>query len=120
MNRSETSMLQVSNDNNSVGVHSETDMVGDALCKSLKSGGFNFIVDFGELKFNIKHDYIGGGGYGDVYQGKWLGLKVAIKKFGKKYMNRKAIKDFIKEIEVVHSLRHPNIILYMGVSFDKS
>jgi serine/threonine protein kinase len=43
---------------------------------------------------------------------------VAIKKFSKKYLEKKAIKDYIKEIEVVHSLRHPNIILYMGVSFD--
>lgn len=49
---------------------------------------------------------------------KWLGIKVAVKKFGKKYNGRKAIKEFIKEIEVVHSLRHPNTILYMGVSFD--
>ena len=47
-----------------------------------------------------------------------MGVKVAIKKFGKKYLNKKAIKDFIKEIEVVHSLRHPNVTLYMGVTFD--
>jgi len=104
----------------SIGQSEQQDVIGDALYKSLKSGGFNFIIDFSELAFDNKTDYIGGGGYGDVFQGKWLGLKVAIKRFGRKYVSRKAIKDFIKEIEVVHSLRHPNIILYMGVSFDSS
>ena len=32
---------------------------------------------------------------------------------------KKAIKELIKEIEVVHSCRHPYIVLYLGVSFDK-
>lgn len=94
------------------------DAIGDALYRSLKSGGFNFLVDFNEIIFDPKLDYIGGGGYGDVYQGKWLGVKVAIKKFDRKYLDKNANKDFIKEIEIVHSLRHPNIILYIGVSFD--
>jgi serine/threonine protein kinase len=76
------------------------------------------LIDFKEILFDLKADYIGSGGYGDVFQGKWLGVKVAIKKFGKKYTSRKAMKEFIKEIEVVHSLRHPHTILYMGVSFD--
>ena len=66
----------------------------------------------------MKKDFVGGGGYGQVYHGKWLGVKVAIKRFSKITHNKKALRDFIKEIEVVHSLRHPNIILYMGVSFD--
>jgi len=43
---------------------------------------------------------------------------VAVKRFGKRYMNKKAVKDFVKEIEVVNALRHPNIILYMGVTYD--
>ena len=47
-----------------------------------------------------------------------MGTKVAVKKFGKRYMTRKALKDFIKEIEMLNSLRHPNIVLYMGVSLD--
>ena len=33
-------------------------------------------------------------------------------------MTRKALKDFIKEIEMLNQLRHPNIVLYMGVSID--
>ena len=33
-------------------------------------------------------------------------------------MNGKAMQDFIKEIEMLNQLRHPNIVLYMGVSFN--
>ena len=47
-----------------------------------------------------------------------MGTKVAVKKFGKRYMTRKALKDFIKEIEMLNQLRHPNIVLYMGLSLD--
>ena len=88
------------------------------MVKSFKASGFNFFIDFEELTFDVKNDFIGGGGYGDVFQGKWLGTRVAIKKFGKRYLTKKAVKDFIKEIEVVNQLRHPNIVLYMGVTLD--
>lgn len=96
----------------------EDDIEDNSLMLSLKQSGFGFLIDFKELIFDQKSDYVGSGGYGDVFVGKWLGAKVAIKKFGKKYTSRKAMKEFIKEIEVVHGLRHPGIILYMGVSFD--
>ncbi len=43
---------------------------------------------------------------------------MAVKRFGKRYLTKKAVKDFIKEIEVVNQLRHPNIVLYMGVTID--
>ena len=88
------------------------------LLKCFKASGFDFFIDFSELTFDTKSDCIGSGGYGDVYQGAWLGTKVAVKRFGKRYLTRKAVKDFIKEIEVLNQLRHPNIVLYMGVSID--
>lgn len=88
--------------------------------KSIQECGFNFLIPFDELFFDSKTDLLGSGGYGDVFSGNWAGTTVAIKKFGKKncLSSQKAIKDFVKEIEVVNSLRHPNIILYMGVSTD--
>ena len=48
-----------------------------------------------------------------------MGTKVAVKRFGKRYLTKKALKDFIKEIEMLNQLRHPNIVLYMGVSIDQ-
>jgi serine/threonine protein kinase len=43
------------------------------------------------LIYNPKYDKIGSGGYGEVFRSKWLGLDVAVKKFGKKYVNKKAL-----------------------------
>ena len=89
------------------------------LFTSLLASGFSYSIDFIELQFNELHDHIGKGGYGDVFVGRWLGITVAIKKFGEKYIsNKKAVREFISEIEVLHGLRHPNIVLYLGVSFD--
>jgi hypothetical protein len=41
-------------------------------------------IDFEELAFNPKENFLGGGVYGDVYIGKWLGASVAIKQFNKR------------------------------------
>ena len=96
------------------------DAVGDALYKTLKNSGFNFLIEFEELLFDFNKDFIGSGTYGEVFIGKWLGVKIAIKRFVKIYNNKKVMSDFVKEIEVLHSLRHPSIILYMGISFDQN
>ena len=81
--------------------------------------GSNFLIAYKELEMIKK---IGEGGYGDVYLGKWLGQEVAIKQYGKnsRLRNTKKIADFIKEVEVISNLRHPNIVLYMGVCIDYS
>ena len=67
--------------------------LAENFLKSLKKGGFSFIIDYEELRFDAKGDLIGSGGYGDVFKGVWLGVVVAVKKFGKRYVNRKAIKE---------------------------
>lgn len=95
------------------------ELLNETVINSRASSGFNLVIKFEELLFSLKNDLIASGGYGDVYKGKWLGLQVAIKKFGKKYVSKKALKELVKEIEMLHALRHPNIVLYMGVSFDK-
>ena len=49
-----------------------------------------------------------------------MGTAVAVKRFGRKCTQKKSITDFIKEIEIVNQVRHPNIVFYMGISFDES
>lgn len=79
------------------------------------------MIDFSDIKFDVKTDFLANGGYGDVFKGTWEGAPVAIKRFGKRYLStKKAIRDFIKEIEVLNFLRHPNIVQYLGVSLDNS
>lgn len=57
---------------------------------------------------------LGEGGYGKVYLGTYLGQTVAIKEYGLK--RKESIKlNFLREVKVLSELRHPNILLYMGV-----
>ncbi|KRX06204.1 Sterile alpha motif/pointed domain [Pseudocohnilembus persalinus] len=75
-----------------------------------------FLIDSKELKWSSA-DKIGTGGYGEVYKGSWLGQDVAVKQYGKiktRFSKRRAF-DFISEVQVINNLRHPNIVLYMGV-----
>lgn len=89
------------------------------LLLSMKENGFDFFIDFKDIKCEPKTELLGSGGYGDVYRASWLGTKIALKKFRRRTMTRHALKDFIKEIEMLNQLRHPNILLYMGVSMDQ-
>lgn len=87
------------------------------LAYSLNLSGFNFFIRFEELEIN---EEIGKGGFGKVYSGQWNGKNVAIKKlnvkFNQNYCKKNHIETFIKEVNFVSNLRHPNVILYMGVS----
>lgn len=80
----------------------------------------NFYIDINDLIYDNKTDFLGGGGYGEVFKAKWMGTIVAVKRFGRKCNQKKSIIDFIKEIEIVNQLWHPNIIFYLGVSFDEN
>jgi serine/threonine protein kinase len=67
-----------------------------------------------DIKFGCK---IGEGAFGDVFRGTLWGLEVAIKTM--KGLKRSAIKDFKAEVQIMRRLRHPNIVAYLGASFEK-
>ena len=86
---------------------------------SLNLNGLNYFINFDEIKKDkIK---IGEGGFGEIYLGNWQGKKVAIKKLTLKNLRvgDNNLSKFINEINIISSLRHPNIVLYMGASVDK-
>ena len=101
------------------------------LLHSLTLSGFNFYIPFKELKILKK---IGEGPLGIVYLGYWNEKKVAIKKYIslKKHREKEAqnkisknldlkaiLLKFIKEINIISNLRHPNLVLFMGASISK-
>lgn len=52
-----------------------------------------------------------------VYKGTWRGTDVAVKRFHPEYSSeKKEAKKFVKEIQVLASIRHPNLLLLMGVA----
>mmetsp|Transcript_10147 Transcript_10147/g.31207 ORF Transcript_10147/g.31207 Transcript_10147/m.31207 type:complete len:611 (-) Transcript_10147:1638-3470(-) len=61
---------------------------------------------------------IGSGAFGDVYKAKYLGVDLAAKKL-KGVVNLDSIeKEFEREVSALKSLRHPNIVLFMGIATD--
>eukprot|EP01089_Gocevia_fonbrunei_P007802 TRINITY_DN1909_c0_g3_i1.p1 TRINITY_DN1909_c0_g3~~TRINITY_DN1909_c0_g3_i1.p1 ORF type:complete len:524 (+),score=95.03 TRINITY_DN1909_c0_g3_i1:65-1636(+) len=59
-------------------------------------------------------DTIGQGAFGKVYKGKLFGKDVAVKKLVTKFLDDKALTNFVKEIDIMCALRHPNVVLFMG------
>jgi ankyrin repeat protein len=54
-----------------------------------------------------------------VHRGMWRGTQVAIKQFKLEYStSAKELEKFIKEMQVLSTVRHPNLILLMGVCID--
>lgn len=64
-----------------------------------------------ESKITFSTEVIGKGGQGIVTKGKYLGSEVAIKTLQK----GKYDKTILKEVKLLESLRHPNIIFMMAV-----
>ncbi|XP_059287321.1 uncharacterized protein LOC132040683 [Lycium ferocissimum] len=58
---------------------------------------------------------IGEGSCGTVYHGMWYGSDVAVKLFSKQEYSDEVIYSFKQEVSLMKRLRHPNILLFMGV-----
>eukprot|EP01119_Soliformovum_irregulare_P001961 TRINITY_DN1191_c0_g1_i3.p1 TRINITY_DN1191_c0_g1~~TRINITY_DN1191_c0_g1_i3.p1 ORF type:complete len:422 (+),score=108.72 TRINITY_DN1191_c0_g1_i3:192-1268(+) len=59
---------------------------------------------------------LGSGCFGIVYTAKWRGLRVACKKLSKTPITKDVLEDFRNEVAILGSLRHPNLLLFMGAS----
>lgn len=83
-----------------------------ALKRDLSGSGDGYYqIDRSEIKIEGK---VQEGAFGEVFKGVWLGNDVAIKKFRKR--NKNITKQNLEaEVEILKNLRHPNILLYMGV-----
>eukprot|EP01099_Mayorella_cantabrigiensis_P004755 TRINITY_DN362_c0_g1_i1.p1 TRINITY_DN362_c0_g1~~TRINITY_DN362_c0_g1_i1.p1 ORF type:complete len:531 (-),score=125.59 TRINITY_DN362_c0_g1_i1:95-1606(-) len=57
---------------------------------------------------------IGSGCFGQVFRGRCRGVEVAIKKLTRQEIDPKMLSEFRKEVEIMTSLRHPNVLLLMG------
>jgi len=60
---------------------------------------------------------IGRGSYGEVFKGIWRGTVIAVKKAKLERDEEKyeeTLKDLLKEIYIMKSLRHPNVLQFLG------
>ncbi|CAN4127527.1 unnamed protein product [Withania somnifera] len=58
---------------------------------------------------------IGNGAYGIVYHGIWKGSDVAVKVYLGNQCGETNLRDYKKETDIMKRLRHPNVLLFMGV-----
>jgi len=70
-------------------------------------------IDFNELKLG---DKIGQGGFSEIFESKWLNLKVAVKVIFDPNVTERLLEEFYNEIEKLLILRHPNIIYLYGIT----
>ncbi|KAH3757110.1 Serine/threonine-protein kinase CTR1 [Pelomyxa schiedti] len=71
-------------------------------------------INYAKIRFISK---VGTGSFGEVYHAKWNGTAIAVKRlFGQDAVNE----DLLHELSILCQLRHPNIVLLMGVSVDDS
>ena len=63
------------------------------------------------------YEKIGAGGFAEVFRGEYRGTNVAVKRLLTKPDgdSEKAIQDFKSEVGFMTRLRHPNIVLFMGI-----
>jgi len=75
-----------------------------------------------EEEWNVDHDEIefgerlGAGAFGEVFKGSWKGTEVAIKVMHTGNVSKEMKNNFIEEMRVMNTLRHPNVVLFMGAS----
>ena len=106
--------------------------ITNLFIRSLFENGFDFYIPFDEIEKEeeIEQDDI----CFQLFMGKWQGKQIVIKcisvdRIKNEILNNKKIsklsvgnimQNFIKEINICNNLRHPNIILFIGVSINKN
>ena len=78
-----------------------------ALRRQLAIALLPTLIAFPELSLGQS---IGRGSYGEVFKGRWRGSEVAVK-----LIHTEDESDFRSEAALLQSLRHPNVVLAMGV-----
>ena len=69
-------------------------------------------IDFDQIGLGRK---IGQGGFSIIYQATWNGLQVALKLIFDPNVTEELLNEFYNEIRMLFFLRHPNIILLIGI-----
>ncbi|GBG25625.1 Protein kinase, putative [Hondaea fermentalgiana] len=94
----------------------DDDVVTPARAREIPQGAaeaFEFTIDPAELRMGPK---IGNGAFGEVYEAIYHGTHVAVKKLFSSSLPENALKEFEKECKLMLSLRHPNVVLFLGAN----
>jgi len=70
-------------------------------------------IDYERLRVVAK---IGAGAAGQVYQGEFLGARVAIKQLFSSFIDPSNLDEFSREVTLLHKLKHPHVLTFYGIS----
>jgi hypothetical protein len=73
-----------------------------------------YIVDHADL--TLSDQPAGQGGYGWVYRGTWRGVDVAVKRMARNRFDEESRLQFREEAALLARMRHPHVVLFIGVS----
>ncbi|WOL03471.1 serine/threonine-protein kinase CTR1 [Canna indica] len=62
----------------------------------------------------VLKERIGAGSFGTVHRADWHGSDVAVKILMEQDFHPERLREFLREVAIMKSLRHPNIVLFMG------
>ncbi|KAK4525777.1 hypothetical protein GAYE_SCF16G3686 [Galdieria yellowstonensis] len=102
---------------------SEQAMQSPTLSARNESLSNNWLIDYKALKIG---EPIGKGSFGTVSEGRYHGTRVAVKTIrrgdqaGDALATEESVEQFKKEAELNCKLRHPNIVLFMGICVEPS
>ncbi|CAI9097824.1 OLC1v1034323C2 [Oldenlandia corymbosa var. corymbosa] len=80
------------------------------------SGELNLDVDDLDIPWSdlVLKEKIGAGSFGTVHRADWNGCDVAVKILMEQDFHAERYNEFIREVQIMKRLRHPNIVLFMG------
>jgi len=62
---------------------------------------------------------VGAGAYGEVWAGRWRRNDVAVKLLSRSEDSDSGKQDFLREMQLLSELRHPNIVRFLGACLDR-
>ncbi|KAL3532046.1 hypothetical protein ACH5RR_005567 [Cinchona calisaya] len=62
----------------------------------------------------VLKEKIGAGSFGTVHRADWNGCDVAVKILMEQEFHGERFNEFLREVQIMKRLRHPNIVLFMG------
>ncbi|KAI5664839.1 hypothetical protein M9H77_24162 [Catharanthus roseus] len=62
----------------------------------------------------VLKERIGAGSFGTVHRADWNGCDVAVKVLMEQDFHAERFNEFLREVQIMKRLRHPNIVLFMG------
>jgi serine/threonine protein kinase len=82
-----------------------------AAARALRHAAGRWVIPPEELTLGAR---VGAGSFGEVFTADWLGTEVAMKQMHDKNMTGESIEEFAGEVRMMQSMRHPNVVLFLG------